>query len=492
MPLPFIRHKRRRILNVGSAAAPYTNTSSISFDGFDDYISISDSNDLSFGDGSSDSPFSISAWVKFGTLQNSRIFSKRAGGTTGREYQLSYNANKIQFTLYDQSESWAYIYAENTANSLFAGQWYHVVATYDGSGSENGLTLYVNNVDVTTTRASSGAYTAMENGTSDVYIGSNGYDATYCVDGLIDEVAIIGSELSAAQVSTIYGSEAPTSLSAYSPVGWWRMGDNDGATGTTITDQGSGANNGTLTNGPTFSTDIPVYTFNRYSVDFDGVDDYLAVADAAELSFGDASTDSPFSISAWVKSDNWNKFRIATKGNSSSDAEFIFGGDGASKLALYLFDAAHSVNIGRSYNTILNTGQWYHVGVTYDGSGVNTGIELYVDGVKLTSVTNQGSGSYTAMHNTTGELSIGRSYIPDYGSGLIDEVAIFSSELSEADMTAIYNDGEPSDISSYSPVGWWRMGDNDGAIGTTITDQGSGGNNGTLTNGPTFLTDIPS
>ena len=35
-------------------------------------------------------------------------------------------------------------------------------------------------------------------------------------------------------------------------------------------------------------------------------------------------------------------------------------------------------------------------------------------------------------------------------------------------------------------MGWWRMGDNDGGTGTTITDQGSGGNNGTLTNGPTF------
>lgn len=32
---------------------------------------------------------------------------------------------------------------------------------------------------------------------------------------------------------------------------------NDSGTGTTITDQGSGDNNGTLTNGPTFSTTIP-------------------------------------------------------------------------------------------------------------------------------------------------------------------------------------------------------------------------------------------
>jgi hypothetical protein len=46
-----------------------------------------------------------------------------------------------------------------------------------------------------------------------------------------------------------------------------------------------------------------------------------------------------------------------------------------------------------------------------------------------------------------------------------------------------------------SPVGWWRMGDNDGGTGTTITDQGSGGNDGTLNNiaSPNgFVTDLPS
>ena len=36
------------------------------------------------------------------------------------------------------------------------------------------------------------------------------------------------------------------------------------------------------------------------------------------------------------------------------------------------------------------------------------------------------------------------------------------------------------------------MGDNDSGTGNTITDQGSAGNNGTLINGPTFSTTVPS
>ena len=36
-------------------------------------------------------------------------------------------------------------------------------------------------------------------------------------------------------------------------------------------------------------------------------------------------------------------------------------------------------------------------------------------------------------------------------------------------MTSIYNSGILNDITSLSPVGWWRMGDNDG--GTVLLSQ---------------------
>ena len=39
-----------------------------SFDGVDDYVNLGDSDDFSFGDGSNDSPFSISAWVKLNDI----------------------------------------------------------------------------------------------------------------------------------------------------------------------------------------------------------------------------------------------------------------------------------------------------------------------------------------------------------------------------------------------------------------------------------------
>jgi hypothetical protein len=80
-------------------------------------------------------------------------------------------------------------------------------------------------------------------------------------------------------------------------------------------------------------------------------------------------------------------------------------------------------------------------------------------------------------------------------------MAFFHTALSAADISDIYNSGAPADLSSYSPVGWWRMGDGTEAeSGTTIYDMSDNGvhaNNGTLVNGvgtdpPAYSTDVPS
>jgi hypothetical protein len=72
-------------------------------------------------------------------------------------------------------------------------------------------------------------------------------------------------------------------------------------------------------------------------------------------------------------------------------------------------------------------------------------------------------------------------------------MAFFHSALSASDISDIYNSGEPASLSSYSPVGWWRMGDGTEAeSGTTIYDMSDNTNNGTLTNGPTYSSSVPS
>ena len=235
----------------------------------------------------------------------------------------------------------------------------------------------------------------------------------------------------------------------------------------------------------------PPFT-NTYSVDFDGTDDYAAIADANDLSFGDASTDSAFSISAWIKMDDATGFRIISKTNSDTDAEYIFSTNGVNKLFFYCLDLNNSNRIGASTSGTLTSheGSWTHVVATYDGSGLWTGITLYINGVSQ-SVAIDNAGSYTAMHNTNAAVNISRlQWSSDFfGNGKIDEVAIIPTELSAGQITAIYNSGVPGDLTDYSPTVWTRF--EEGA-GTSITDSSGNGHTATLTNGPTFSTDVPT
>jgi hypothetical protein len=249
---------------------------------------------------------------------------------------------------------------------------------------------------------------------------------------------------------------------------------------------------------PTFSLGVvasptaPAFT-NTYSVNLDGTNDYIDCGGASDFSFTDgAGNDDPFSISAWVKLDSASIQRIVDKsGTTQASRSYLFGTDGDSKFSMFMGPGTGNYLYVRE-NTALSTGVWHHLVATYDGSNTGSGITLYKNG-SASSTSNLSSGSYAGMPSTSETLKIGRLNLNgSVMNGLVDEVAIFDYELTSSQVSSIYNSGSPADISSLSPLGWWRMGDDDGATGTTITDQGSGGNNGTLTNGPTFSTTVPS
>ena len=215
---------------------------------------------------------------------------------------------------------------------------------------------------------------------------------------------------------------------------------------------------------------------NTYSLSLDGTNDYVDISGASSSLNGLSA----FSVSLWYNTSVSNGGLIA--GGASTNNSFWLSRYSSSLLYFNVRNGT-ATYISASVTNADNV--WHHiVGVA---NGANS--KLYLNG----SVA--GSGTLPSL-SSTGANNLAIGYIPPlsgvYCSGLIDEVAIFNSALSASDITAIYNSGVPDDLTSYSPVGWWRMGDNDGGTGTTITDQGSGGNDGTLTNGPTFSTDVPS
>jgi hypothetical protein len=235
-------------------------------------------------------------------------------------------------------------------------------------------------------------------------------------------------------------------------------------------------------------TAAPAAFTNTKSIELDGIDDYVDIADNSNLSFGNGSTDSPFSISAWVKMTDATRFRIVSKSGATNE-EYLFSTGGSDTLVINLYDNSTGARIGRLYSTALTSfqGSWIHLAATYSGNGSSTGLKIYLNGSRVDNTDNN-SGSYTAMENTTQPLYIGK-VTTTYANGNVDEVAVFNSELSASDVTTIYNSGVPNDISSLSPVSWWRCGDGD--TSPILTDNGSGGNDGTMTNFTTFSTDVP-
>jgi hypothetical protein len=293
----------------------------------------------------------------------------------------------------------------------------------------------------------------------------------------------------------MYNSGTPNDISSLNPVGWWRMGDNNSGSGTTITDQGSGGNDGTLTNGPTFSTNAPPPLVlpsitNTYSVDFDGTNDYMDFGTNTTI-----NSSSAFSVSAWFDVDNISTtFPTICLLKTNLTKGFVISlsnttGGNAIYNGVWFGSATNEFRGYATNNSTLSASLvsgFHHLILTYDGVDPlsSSSFTIYVDGVNYAiRSTSVGLGSYAnANHVAKGAYQF---------DGLIDEFAIFNTELTQREVTGIYNSGTPNDISSLNPVGWWRMGDNNLGSGTTITDQGSGSNDGTLTNGPTFSTTVP-
>ncbi len=231
------------------------------------------------------------------------------------------------------------------------------------------------------------------------------------------------------------------------------------------------------------------------SFTFDGNNDYVDMGNVLNFDRLD-----PFTMSAWVKSNtNASSGMILSKQETSVNFRgYMFYISSSNELKFSLRRQNQTYNRLQVTSTDLVTlGSWHNVVCTYDGSSTEAGFKFYIDGQDAGS---NGSGSTLGGGSslaTTIPLQIGaRNSQYNFFDGNIDEVAIFNSELSSSDITTIYNNGVPNDISSLSPLSWWRMGEeaNHTKRHWTLTDQGSGGNNGFSDTLPlsALSTDVPS
>jgi len=234
--------------NLVGGGAVFSNTQSILTDGVDDFVNMG--NVLNMADDGTDA-FTFSFWCKgiSGTYIR-QYFGKMTSTIHG--YGMYRVGNIIYLFLGDYSS--ACIMARYTFSDSTDGNWHHFAWTYDGSEDVSGFTLYIDNTPVTLLTQFNNAPITNVVTTANFTIGSR--NTLYEMNANFDEFAYFNSELSQSDVTSIYGGGVPSSLSSYSSlVSWWRCGDND--TSPTLTDNGSGGNDGTMTNFSTFSTDVP-------------------------------------------------------------------------------------------------------------------------------------------------------------------------------------------------------------------------------------------
>lgn len=175
---------------------------------------------------------------------------------------------------------------------------------------------------------------------------------------------------------------------------------------------------------------------------FDGINDYLEIPDDDAFSFTNGTDDLPFSVSAWVKSDDLTGMWVITKYANSGSSEFIFSINNSDKLSLSLFDNANSTSCNRASDAALTAyeEQWIHIAATCSSSSAGTAraddITLYVNGAVVAS-TATNSGTYSSINNTSAAVWIGRQGT-SYAKGHIKNVKIFNRELNAGEVYQLY------------------------------------------------------
>lgn len=230
-------------------------------------------------------------------------------------------------------------------------------------------------------------------------VGSEYHSSGYYYYGRIGYVSAYNRVLSSNEILQNYNATKSkyisygyltANLSSFWDAG---AGSSYSGTGTTWTDLGSGANNATLTNGPTFSGD------GGGSIVFDAVDDYALLGSTITLGNGSWTVNALVNASGGPN----GSFGAIFSNNSGGPVTNAFGINSNSgyKISYQNYDGTWNYHFG---NTTLDLNTWYYL------TWVNTSntMIMYVNGV----------ADCSSFSSTTGNggpcNSIGRNWYGNY------------------------------------------------------------------------------
>lgn len=423
--------------------------------------------------------FTVELWVKpINSVASKAILVKN------NEIRLVTNASGQPLCQIYSGGAWQTAATSSTALSL--NTWSHVACSYDKSTLKvflNGIQVGSQSLSVSVNDASTGFRAGSDEG------GSYGD-----LNGWVDDIKIYNYARTQKQIIEDMNADHPA---VGSPVGsalaYYKFDEGYGSTVNNLGLCGSACNGslGTGSSAPSWTNDGK---FGK-ALSFDGSNDYVGIS-------GIDIANKSFSLSAWAKRNvKGSRLIIFGQGSTSQNQGLHVGYETGN-----LFTCAFYYN-DLDTSQIDTSTEWTHWVCTYDIDSRSR--KIYRNG-KLVA-----SDIASANYQGTGTLYIGKPpWNTSFFNGIIDEVKIYNYALSEDEIKAEYNRGAAmvlgslSDTSGLSggsvasnsasaeycvpgdtaycapPVGEWKF---DEKTGTTAYDTSGNGNNGTLTNGPTWV-----
>ncbi len=269
-------------------------------------------------------------------------------------------------------------------------------------------------------------------------------------------------------------------------LGYWKM---DEGTGTSTTADASGnSNNLTMTNAD--AEDWQAGQIGAYSLDFNGTDEWLTVADPSSGVL-DIVDGADFSIVGWFNRDLFaaDHTIVATRNSqaTNTDAGYIVWVDNNGSTDYLNFTVGDGGGTANDQYTAagatdLSATGWHHFAAVWnDGAGMYLYLDGKLDGSTTSSTANIGSLANTVAFRIAAESDNGNPF-----DGKIDDVKLYSKALSANEVSRLYQTTVPVAPASTvgldnGLVGHWTFDGPDvkwGETGSEIKDVSGRGNHG--------------
>jgi hypothetical protein len=239
----------------------------------------------------------------------------------------------------------------------------------------------------------------------------------------------------------------PTGVWSNGYVGVWHLKETAGGSGAIKNSTANVGLNGTDSGSPTFNATGKA----NGAINFDGLDDHIAVTDPGTGSVLDFGTGASITLSAWIRPDTLPvTSSVVMKGDSTSLGTLNYGIQAFnSQLAFSYWNGSTYSNYVTNAN-VLATGNWYNTAFTYTFGTASTAA-LYVNGGSQ-AATWSGNGS-AAPTQSNDQLWFGDDVVTERFDGILDEIRISNTARSPCWIGVEYNTVNYVANTSYIQVG---------------------------------------